>query len=500
MRLIPNRGRTRVHAGLLLAGASLIALGGCNTDELVSVTDPNQLRPSDLTNASSIPALVQGAIRQFVGGYSGLGDDAFVVASGVISDEFYYGDTFTTRNAADSRNLQPTALGNISDAAFVRLQQARINARRAYAQVVNFSTAATASADSVTRSRLRAYEAYVYVTLSEGWCGAVPFSVIPDSGTISPVIPSATPVGTLAMNDSAIVRFDEAIALNKTNYLAQVGKGRALLNQGKYAAAAAAVATVPTSFVQLIEHSTNAGSENNATASLQQNGRYGVANLEGGGTATAAIRPDAGTPAATNALAEGLPFRGTPDPRVPTEYGRNCFSSSVRCYYNDNQPTLDADFAFASGVEARLIEAEAYLQAGKIDSMLVKLNALRASVTSLEAALNPQRKQTVLVAGAPATLAPLVDPASATATPADQFTARRNLLFSERAFWLFGTGHRQGDLRRLVRQYGLTTQQAFPTGPFFRGGTYGNDVAYPIPFNELNNTGYQESACSTTTA
>ena len=27
-------------------------------------------------------------------------------------------------------------------------------------------------------------------------------------------------------------------------------------------------------------------------------------------------------------------------------------------------------------------------------------------------------------------------------------------LFSERAFWLFATGHRLGDMRRLIRQYG----------------------------------------------
>ena len=37
-----------------------------------------------------------------------------------------------------------------------------------------------------------------------------------------------------------------------------------------------------------------------------------------------------------------------------------------------------------------------------------------------------------------------------------------DLLFSERAFWLFATGHRLGDMRRLIRQYDRTAEQAFP--------------------------------------
>jgi hypothetical protein len=86
-------------------------------------------------------------------------------------------------------------------------------------------------------------------------------------------------------------------------------------------------------------------------------------------------------------------------------------------------------------------------------------------------------------------------------TPAQQFAARRAMLFSERAFWLFNTGHRQGDLRRLVRNYALPSNTVFPSGPFFRGGlTFGNDVAYPVPFNEQNNDQFTAASCSTTTA
>ena len=43
------------------------------------------------------------------------------------------------------------------------------------------------------------------------------------------------------------------------------------------------------------------------------------------------------------------------------------------------------------------------------------------------------------------------------------------LLFREKAFWTFGRGQRLPDLRRLVRQYGRTDDQVFPTGQLLQG-------------------------------
>jgi hypothetical protein len=63
-------------------------------------------------------------------------------------------------------------------------------------------------------------------------------------------------------------------------------------------------------------------------------------------------------------------------------------------------------------------------------------------------------------------------------------------MFRERAFWLFGTGHRLGDLRRLVRQYGRGSETVFPTGNYFKGGLYGTDVNIPVPFEERNNPNF----------
>jgi hypothetical protein len=54
--------------------------------------------------------------------------------------------------------------------------------------------------------------------------------------------------------------------------------------------------------------------------------------------------------------------------------------------------------------------------------------------------------------------------------------------------WL--TGHRLGDMRRLIRQYARTAESVFPTGDQgapIAGQSYGTDVNFIIPFDERNN-------------
>jgi starch-binding outer membrane protein, SusD/RagB family len=57
---------------------------------------------------------------------------------------------------------------------------------------------------------------------------------------------------------------------------------------------------------------------------------------------------------------------------------------------------------------------------------------------------------------------------------------RVDLVFRERAFWLFATGHRLGDLRRLVSRYGRDPNTVFPVGLYRTGESY--DAATSIPF------------------
>ena len=485
----PNRRGRRSLARLLAVAAVGLPLAACNTDKLLEVTDPATVPPEAVDSPEAVTSLFYGAIRDFNVGYSGAGDDAYIISSGLLTDEIYNGDTFTTRIAIDQRNQQAPQFGNVQDAAYSRLHKARFASRRAAYAVQKVTGNATDFA------RLRAYEAYTWLTLAEGWCGNVPFSTVPDSGAIDPANITYNPgIGTQAMLDSAISRFNEALANNPADRLAQVGKARALMDKGGLAnmqAAAAAVATVPRTSVVLIEHSPNAGSENNPIYSLENNGRYGVSDLEGATTtspagATVAFRPDSASSPVSRPSAEGLPFRGLRDPRVPWTGPFAAFTSSFRKYIDQNNPSYEADIPLASGVEARLIVAEYLLRSGS-SAWLDSLNVLRANVATLSVILHPQVVQQFST-----TLPALVDPG----TP----DSRLDLLMQERALWLYMTGHRLGDLRRLVRDYGRASNAVFPSGLFYRGGSYGNDVNFAVRFEETNNPNYVSSQCVTTQA
>jgi hypothetical protein len=128
-------------------------------------------------------------------------------------------------------------------------------------------------------------------------------------------------------------------------------------------------------------------------------------------------------------------------------------------------PAREPPVAIATGVEARLIEAEAQLRAGNATGSLATLNALRVA--------------TGTGSGGVAGLAALPD--------AGTEAARVTQLFRERAFWMFGTGHRVGDLRRLIRQYNRVANTVFPTGSWRANAAYGGDVNFPIPQAEDNN-------------
>ena len=79
-------------------------------------------------------------------------------------------------------------------------------------------------------------------------------------------------------------------------------------------------------------------------------------------------------------------------------------------------------------------------------------------------------------------LAPLAPPAN--------MEAGERLLFHERAFWMYLTGHRLGDLRRLVRQYKELVSTVYPVGISREGVPYGVDVNFEISQDESNNPNF----------
>ena len=458
-------GRGLIRRLAPLAAVIAIPLSGCSG--LLDVDDPEVVLPETVNSAEGVPNLIFGALGDFQVAYSGGGlDDKFLSNTAAFTDELHSSGTFPTRTATDQRNQRPAAVGNTTDATYGSLHRARrslINAARAVEQFF--------SATDTRIAELKALEGYTYVALAEGFCSGITFSDVDANG----VRTDRPPIPTLAVFDSAIVRFNEALAIQPTNRLAAIGKARAHLNKGEFAAAAAAVATIPTTYVYRIEHSANTGREQNPIYNLNiSNRRFSVSDQEG---------------------INGEPFRSANDPRVAwRDQGRGGFLSSVRLYENRLYDSFDADVPLADGVQARLIEAEAALNENRIADWLLILNDLRANVGAFMSAR--YQDYASKLAGSHVTrdtLPPLVAPA----TQAE----RVDLMFSERAFWLYITGHRMGDLRRLVRPvseggYGRSQADVFPTGVYHKGGTYSDDVAWPIPFDEENNPLYDPAGCN----
>jgi hypothetical protein len=141
--------------------------------------------------------------------------------------------------------------------------------------------------------------------------------------------------------------------------------------------------------------------------------------------------------------------------------------------------------AVTAGIDARLIEAEAALNANDATTMMTILNALRAS-PQLITAPSPSATGTHPGWTTPV-LPPLADPGT--------LDTRVNLLFREKAFWTFGRGQRLGDLRRLIRDYGRTPDGSntggYPMGTHYKGGVYGVDLNLPVTTDEqVGNTNF----------
>ena len=167
----------------------------------------------------------------------------------------------------------------------------------------------------------------------------------------------------------------------------------------------------------------------------------------------------------------GLNFRSAGDPRVVAPQNGKGFDNKSPLYVLQKYTSATSPVHVADGVEARLIEAEALLRSGDGPGMVTSLNALRADGAD----------------NGGFSLAALADPG-----PSPNDSLRVDLLFRERAFWLFATGHRLGDLRRLARApYSRADSTIYPKGVYTHTNTvYGNNTELPVPFSERNNPNY----------
>ena len=459
---------TAARIGAAVTAAVLIA---CNADQVLHVTDPDVARPESLQGATALPTLRAGAIGNFGVAYNGGNADVEQThLSGLLSDELINTETFPTRIEIDQRAM---SLSNTSlIGTFFDLTRARASGELA---IRTYQASAVLKADSTGFPEVLALNGLTYILFAENYCGAVPVSIQNPDGTFT----FGGPESTNTLLDSAISKFNQALAVQGTplttafKSLAQIGKGRALLDKADFANAALAVAGVSTTFQYNYLHSETTGRQNNGTWSLTVSvARFGEANIEAG---------------------VGLPYQtdgdlkktsGVIDPRVADSVARRGSTNNPRGFDGVTTQWVQAKYplrasaiVIADGVEARLIEAEAALQGGDPGGALVILNALRSNAALLALRGYPA-----------ASLAPL----TLQLTP----DAQIDQLFKERAYWLYLTSHRLGDLRRLMRApYSRAVNTVFPNGPYFKGGTYGTDVNVPVPFQEQNNPEYTAGSC-----
>jgi hypothetical protein len=398
-------------------------LAACNG--VLEVTDPDIIL--DANSAAGAVALKNGVSFRLAQGTSG---GEFFVYSGLLADEWISGDTFEQRNSADQRSIAVSNSFLAPD--FRTLNRVRNQAQAAIVALRKYSPTPTGNI-----GLMFAMLAFAENQIGETYCNGIPFSE-----TDGPNIIFGKPLPYDSAFSRAVAHADSAMAFvggtdgpRITNF-AKVIKGRALLNRGDYPGAATAVAGVASSFKWEVTHSEN--TNNNQIWALNNSAsRYVVADREGG---------------------NGLNFATAGDPRLPTSKPKPKAFDSSTDFVQQDVFGRNSSVTIASGIEALLITAEAALKANNVTGWLAALNQARATRTDLPA---------------------LADPGTA--------VGRVDLTFRERAFWMFSTGHRLGDLRRLIRQYGRAANTVFPTGTHFKGPTYGNDVNFPISFEELNN-------------
>jgi len=458
----------------LLAVVLLAVPAGCNDPLRVSI--PNIVPPGSLSDSGALGTLRAGAIGDFSIAFSGDHPDGsggsgegVIMYGGLLADEWFNSETFPTRIEVDARTIQVTN-------ADVDLWYRLLHAARNSAEKTAGRYAALAPTDPGHAEMLN-LAGYTYIFFAETFCSGVPVSHLNE---ITGDITYGVPLTTSQLIDTAIARFNEALTVASNAAmvnLARVGKARALVDKGDYATADTVVASVPTDFVYMSEHSEITTFENNGVFNGNtQDRRYSVADSEG---------------------VNGFPYRSVVDPRTPVRRRQqgsgNGFDGTTPQYNNFRFGDRKAPIPLASGVEARLIEAEVSLQLGdtvvNTGAFFTELNDPRANASG-RTYFNPSPFDRTNALTNPVPVLPNLTTASR-----DSATGAINLLFAERARWLWLTAHRLGDLRRLVRQYGRAANAVFPTGPYFKSNfpVYGNDVNIPVPVTERNNPNF--TAC-----
>ena len=455
-----TRSRPRRANLKVLGTMAVLSLAACQSPtDAIQVADPDIINPADVQSAAGADAVRVGAIARLNSATSGGGvtttgsatDEGIFLLGGLFADEWNNGDTFIDRQQVDQRSNVVPSFNTFLTGANRSLHRARLSGQQAIELLRKYKP----TAPGWQVAEMYFVQAIAIDLLSEHLCNGLVLSTIVDG-----VEQYGAPITYQAALEQALSLANEGLAAvtgttaddNRVRNALAVIKGRILVNLARFPEAATAVAGVPTNFRYQMLHSQTTR-DNQIWSYNNSARRYSLSTNEG---------------------QNGLNFATAGDPRIPAclagstgcpvTTARRDDNTSIPLYVQLIWPARDSPVTIASGIEARLIEAEAQVTSNPAAALVI-LNALRLP--------------TGTGSGGVAGLAPLVDPGTD--------AARVDQLFRERAFWMFSTGHRTGDLRRLIRQYGRAANTVFPTGPWHKPGNYGNDVTLPLPEAERNN-------------
>jgi len=497
-----------------VAGLCSVGMTGCSLSDLVgqSKLPPDQRDPDALKTPTGAYAAYQGVVVAFEGAIAakspridnsnqasvrGL-DASYNYTSALFTDEMIIlndpvivkaenGFPTSAEAVLDDRNLPYNdatatglARGQYPKDLFSWLQTVRTRAEEARGALVKYAPAQP----KALVGHLYAMQGYSEVLLAEMFCSGIPLSDLVFEGDFR----YTRGYTTEEVLQHALAQFDSALALSgdstSITTFAKMGRARALLQLGDYTAAAQAVTGIPDTYKYALSFAPTRA--NMFLAGLSTFAAYpaSVSNSEGTNglpyfsdprTQVVIVAAPA-SPAVTD-------IRYQPKKFLPASTTASTFTAggvTYTRYTNDGSAAIP----IATGIEARLIEAEAALHGGG-GNWLTILNRLRTdgTMTGTSAAdtaacaptLPPCANRGV---GGVYNLPALADPGSD--------SARVSMLFQERAYWLFLTGYRQGDLRRLVRQYNRPQETVYPIGLWGPSGAapYGTDVNVPVPYEE----------------
>ncbi|HEY4307769.1 MAG TPA: hypothetical protein VGM82_25060 [Gemmatimonadaceae bacterium] len=442
------------RARWLVAGAALLAsplFSACDVkEELLQPQNPGIIDPASTDSPAAAVGLRVASLGQLKSRTAG-SENGFWMYSGLLADEWKSSDTFSQRNETDQRSIQ-TNNANIQNA-YNSSQQSRGYIRTAIEKSVQFTPDAKSDIAEMWFAL-----GFMEMSLAENYCNGVPISNTKDG------IPQyGNPLTNAEIFAIALTHFDSALTLAQTDTkgvlvtnAAKIAKARTQLNLGQQTTAATTVNGIATTYTYTLTFDQTTGDQqlwslNNSA------GRYTV------GDSVDNI---------TGRIPNALPFFSAKDLRVPTlsPTSPKPFDATTPLRTQQIYPGRSDPIPLVSGIDARLIEAEAQMSASNFTGMMATLNALRTS---------GQKIGPLTVAAMPAL----------TATPATKNDAM-DILYREWAFWTFGRGQRLENLRREIRVYGRTQDQLFPTGAFHKGGNFGTDVNLPVPDAELTNPNF----------